>query len=306
MKKLFVESVGMVFMILFIPVYAWGDNAVFNPGFDMSPWDSGWTIEIDTSYGRYSSAEAEVKTDSGRSLPNGCYLKTYVRFCGESPGGNSGEADAKAIITQNFDGIANCMVKTYVKYYLCRQSSCCICWSQCSLQVCVNNNWETIWQKFIDEGFSPVFDTVWADICTTFVNDTISGIRFCASSYIYTGCARGPWDTYSHFYVDDVYVGEMGVEESEELRVKSLELRVYPNPFTQYTAIKLFNHPRQIGISALPQQAIRKKVKVYDMMGRLVEETESGVIGKDLRAGVYFVKVRGCKPLKIIKLMEVL
>ena len=48
------------------------------------------------------------------------------------------------------------------------------------------------------------------------------------------------------------------------------------------------------------------RIQVYDMMGRLVEETESGVIGKDLRAGVYFVKVKGYKPLKTIKLMEVL
>ncbi len=288
MKKL------LVFMIFCIPVYAWGDNAIFNPGFDMSPWDTGWTIETDTVSEYYTSAEAEVKTDSGRSLPNCCYLRTYVRFMHESGGGNSGKADAKAMVTQNFDDITDCVIKVRVKYYL-HHFGDGVCWSQCSLQVCVNDNWKTIWQKHcwqskFTSANCPVFDTVWAEICTTFVNDTISGVRFCAASSVYTNCGFGPFTSYGHFYVDDVYVGKVGVEESEELQVTSHKLQVYPNPFVRWTEVRC------------QKSDVREKVKVYDMVGKLVEETTKDIVGKNLCPGVYFVKVGGYKPIKIIKL----
>ena len=55
------------------------------------------------------------------------------------------------------------------------------------------------------------------------------------------------------------------------------------------------------------------RIQVYDMAGRLVEERnvelkdcklkiEDCKIGKNLRAGIYFVKVKGYEPTKIIKL----
>ncbi len=92
----------------------------------------------------------------------------------------------------------------------------------------------------------------------------------------------------------DIYgriVSGTGVEESEKCKVKSTKLQVCPNPFTSHTAIKLSSH-----------QAIQKKIRVYDLMGRLVEETKEDIIGENLRAGIYFVKIRSYKPLKIIKL----
>ncbi len=68
-------------------------------------------------------------------------------------------------------------------------------------------------------------------------------------------------------------------------------LEAYPNPFTEYAVIKPLNN-----------QVIEESLKIYDMMGRLVEETHSKIIGKDLSVGIYFVKVKEYSPLKIVKL----
>ncbi len=80
--------------------------------------------------------------------------------------------------------------------------------------------------------------------------------------------------------------GGVGVEE--ELKVESEKLEVYPNPFIQWTEVR--------------SQKPEARIEVYDMMGRLVEETKKNTIGENLPTGVYFVKVRGHKPTKIIKL----
>lgn len=91
-------------------------------------------------------------------------------------------------------------------------------------------------------------------------------------------------------------VSGYGVEEFAEFRVKSLELRVHPNPFVRFTEIR--------------GQGAEDRIEIYDMMGRLVEQKQKAkskkqkikVIGKDLPQGVYFVKVKGYKPVKIVKL----
>ena len=93
------------------------------------------------------------------------------------------------------------------------------------------------------------------------------------------------------FYTDKTF----GIEEKNKKEgLDKLAAKAYPNPFTAYTVIKLFSH-----------QAIKGKIQVYDMVGRLVEERSEkreAIIGKNLPAGIYFVKVRGYKPTKIIKL----
>ncbi len=85
----------------------------------------------------------------------------------------------------------------------------------------------------------------------------------------------------------------IGVEESEEFRVKSLELKVYPNPFTTGVRVK------GLGVS----EGQKVNLKIYDMMGRLVEETNVGLedckIGESLPAGIYFVKVQEFKSSKV-------
>ncbi len=96
----------------------------------------------------------------------------------------------------------------------------------------------------------------------------------------------------------DVYgsiVSFTGVEESEKYKVKSVKLEVCPNPFTAGVRVK------GLGVS----EGQKVNLKVYDMMGRLVEETKENIIGKNLQAGIYFVKTRGYEPIKIIKLRRV-
>ncbi len=284
-----------IFLFLFVPSISLGDNAVFNSGFDMSPWDSGWTIETDTSSKwDVTLVIAEVKPDSGKSLPNCCYLKTYSQI--DAPGGGgAGEAKAKTMITQNFEGITDCEIKAYVKWnwFPGFKSGGGYNKSYAMMEGYINNEWKLIWEASIGDNQN------WTEVSTTLVDDTLSGIRFCTESSFYLTCHCGLGWSHSYLWVDDIYVGEVGIEESEKLRVKSEKLKIWPNPFTEYTAIKSSSY-----------QAINGKVQVYDMMGRLVEETNVGLedckIGEKLLPGVYFVKVRGYKPAKIIKLMEVL
>ncbi|MBI4722180.1 MAG: T9SS type A sorting domain-containing protein [Candidatus Stahlbacteria bacterium] len=93
----------------------------------------------------------------------------------------------------------------------------------------------------------------------------------------------------------------VGVEESEELRVKSLELRVSQNPFIKATEIRGWG----LGVSE------KQEVKIYDIAGKMVQtipisaQQSQMPIGQDLAPGVYFVRVKGYEPLKIIKIGRV-
>ena len=230
MKKLFVESVGMVFMILCVPVYEWGDNAVFNSGFDMSPWDSGWTIEIDTST-RWPNCDtyAEVISDSGRSLPNCCCLVANGGAeC--SGGGSSAEFYANAMIYQTFNEIENCQIKAYVKYCMWIHPMKKIIntytvnakntfYVKTRVQVNVNDEWKTIWEK--SDTSRVTIDTIWTEV-DVFVDTNVTGVRFLATCYLRNSCCFDPYLNV-WFWIDDIYVGKAGIEESEKLRVKSLE-----------------------------------------------------------------------------------
>ena len=43
-------------------------------------------------------------------------------------------------------------------------------------------------------------------------------------------------------------------------------------------------------------------LQVYDVTGRLLQETRDNTVGKGLEAGIYFVKVKGHEPVKMVKL----
>ncbi|MCK4307483.1 T9SS type A sorting domain-containing protein [candidate division WOR-3 bacterium] len=300
MKKLFVESVGIGFIILCIPVYAWGDNAVFNSGFDMSPWDTGWTIETDTASKYYASAEAEVKTDSGKLSPNCCYLRTD---CEINPpgGGGAGEAEAKAMITQNFDGITDCKIKAYMKWnwFPGLKSGGVFDKVYARMEGYINNEWKVIWEAPIE----PNVQTNWTEVCTTLVDDTLSGIRFCAFSSFYTTCHTGGFN-YSYLWVDDIYVGKAGIEESEKSRVTSHKLQVYPNPFTTNTVIRV----QGLGISE------RQKIglEIHDLAGRVVKtfnnlpNNQITWDAKEVPAGVYFCKLKTGNKVSNLRVKKVI
>ncbi|MBI4721563.1 MAG: T9SS type A sorting domain-containing protein [Candidatus Stahlbacteria bacterium] len=79
-----------------------------------------------------------------------------------------------------------------------------------------------------------------------------------------------------------------GTEENSKTTNQKSKLEVYPNPFVVFTKVR--------------EQKIEDRIQVYDMMGRLVEETKESIIGKNLPPGFYFVKVKGYKPIKVIKI----
>jgi len=88
----------------------------------------------------------------------------------------------------------------------------------------------------------------------------------------------------------------IGIEEKQDGDVNIPKLQVTPNPFTAVLSVKCS------GINKEPKNNLR----IYDMSGRLVKSirfnTEQLSLGNDLKPGVYFIKVVGYKPVKVVKL----
>lgn len=83
------------------------------------------------------------------------------------------------------------------------------------------------------------------------------------------------------------------IEEKSCLPAGRQILKISPNPFVWQTIIQTLD---------TRLQTIDKQIKIYDISGKLVEETENTVIGKNLKAGVYFVKFGNSESVKVIKL----
>jgi hypothetical protein len=83
-----------------------------------------------------------------------------------------------------------------------------------------------------------------------------------------------------------------GIEEAND-SVQDTRCRVHisPNPFTSFAEVS-----GNVGAQGIVP------IRIYDMSGRLVQQTQSRVIGKNLEPGVYFVKTKGYLPAKVIKL----
>jgi len=271
-------------MIGFLALYLWGQNVIFNPGFDMTPWDTGWTIETDTATNGScrETAEAQAIPDTGKSLPNCCYLKTVVVL--NPQGWCGGGGYAKSTMSQTFNEIPACTVKMQVKHWAIGGPGVCDYDTKTFIiEARINNIWQKIWEK---ESLSYNADTTWKEVVIG-LSSPISGIKLQTFSRIYCSSINDDASWCSHFHVDDISIEEVGVEV-EKLKVKSAELKVYPNPFVSYTRI-----------GSLESKDV---VQVYDMMGRLVEETISHIVGKDLPKGIYFVKLKGYKLVKMIKI----
>ena len=80
-----------------------------------------------------------------------------------------------------------------------------------------------------------------------------------------------------------------GIEETENLE---LAIRVYPNPFLYQT--KIYGRTDE--------------AEIYDISGRLIRRIDNGIwdgkdiSGKEIEAGIYFIKAKGCQPVKVVKL----
>lgn len=89
---------------------------------------------------------------------------------------------------------------------------------------------------------------------------------------------------------------KVGVEENPYVEA-DYNLSLSPNPFSQQTIIK-FEDSKIARLEDL-------KIRVYDVSGKLAEETDKTIIGKKLRPGIYFIKINNNKPLKITKIGSV-
>ncbi|MDD5528738.1 MAG: T9SS type A sorting domain-containing protein [bacterium] len=91
----------------------------------------------------------------------------------------------------------------------------------------------------------------------------------------------------------------VGIEENNDnCLMLNAQLKAEPNPFVEKTVVS----GSASGGFRSAQQEKEIKIQIYDIAGKLVEETKDNIIGKQLRTGIYFVKFKNYKPLKIVKL----
>ncbi|MBE9491601.1 MAG: hypothetical protein IMY70_01840, partial [Bacteroidetes bacterium] len=96
----------------------------------------------------------------------------------------------------------------------------------------------------------------------------------------------------------------------EDLRYKTTDIRLlcHPNPFTTATTITLF-------LSSRGRRAEDIELNIFDVGGRHIRTLLSGDLcsgaltwdgrdneGKEVNAGVYFVKIKDYEPMKVTKL----
>lgn len=268
------------------------DNLVFNPGFDMTPWDSGWTI---TEEG-YGSAETSARQDTSDyySFPQSAKLYAWT-------GGY--DCYALAEMFQTIPPVKSCTCEVYLKGELWS----CYGRADVSIQININGSWSMGW--YADSWIDTV-DTIWTKWDTVYTSsDTIRGIKFIA------GASGGehpmpPGGGQADFWIDDVCISgeEVGVEESEKCKVKSLKLDASPNPFRYKTSIEFGD----VGVKYI------EPLQIYDLCGRVVRvfpitDSQSPMtkitwdgtdeLGKRLPVGIYLAKLITSQENKVLKLI---
>lgn len=93
------------------------------------------------------------------------------------------------------------------------------------------------------------------------------------------------------------YSGPEVVEGIEEINIQlpiTYQLKIYPNPFVQYCSVAPCGRSQE----QVPT------LQIYDLTGSLIKTTRSNTIGKELKPGIYFLKVKGPDniEMKVIKL----
>ncbi|MEW6685893.1 MAG: T9SS type A sorting domain-containing protein [Candidatus Edwardsbacteria bacterium] len=140
-------------------------------------------------------------------------------------------------------------------------------WIIDGIPVCVapgsqNNDWYNRSNHIISDGKGGAI-VVW--------HDTRSGVDV----DIYAQRLRGP---------------ENGITESisaSEFQ-RNNKLMIRPNPFKHYTEI----HNLKVG----------SEIKIYNILGQLVEKSKNRIVGKNLSSGIYLLIAESYKPIKIVKL----
>lgn len=268
MKKL------IIIIILSVPVYVWSQgNIIFNPGFDMTPWDTGWSINREMLGAELIATPCSTKYCSS---PQSCSLYAH----GFAEPGSGGDALGEITLSQTLWPIASCTCRVNIQYYTASGRG--TGWASAFLRI--NNKDSEIWGQ---GGFTS---------CTTWVNlekfysdtDTVSAILFRASAWPTVG---GDVAT-AMLLIDDVYIGgtKVGVEEKPNIKNQNISLKTFPNPFIRQATIKYY----------LPAKN-KISLTLYDLSGICVKtlvdkkecqgHNEVKLESDNLSAGVYFIKL---------------
>ncbi len=150
------------------------------------------------------------------------------------------------------------------------------------------------WMSSLDPGGMPYhfFDRLMKD--TTLSNGIIGKAYDLARNDFMD--ATGSWlPAYHYNLFGDPALKQLGryigIEEVQTEPTFS-PISIYPNPFIHTTAIRY----------SLNENRNDLLLTIYDLSGRLIETIESNTIGKNLKSGIYFLKIEGYKPVKLVKL----
>lgn len=139
------------------------------------------------------------------------------------------------------------------------------------------------------EGENKLSATIWNPITET--KHTIQGVvtgqgRNDDTNRVYGICDNG--EVFEWTWDDSINgVEQEDVKVVNDLKVRKV-LKVAPNPFCNIT-----------NISNIPDNM---EINIYDITGRQVEKAKTLKVGKQLNTGIYFVFVKGYKPVKITKI----
>lgn len=260
-------------------VSAVAKNLVINPGFDETPWDTGWTWHGWVEEGTFS---ATPDTERYYTLPQSCKLRAMTSWHG-----------AEIWLSQAIRPVISCTCRAYFQN---RSYNTGYGWTEYFIFVKVNNNYRIEW---VCEGNNPVW-TKWEKIYTS--SDTISSIEF----YAVAGSGLHGNTGDANFWIDGVYISGtvVGIEE-EDISNNNDFLEIYPNPFNFKTTIdirlKTTDQNQRSSVSGLGSS-----VCIYDLSGRLVRSIPlpssslnplkvvwhgRDTQGNEVLSGVYFVQL---------------
>ncbi len=257
-------------IFLFVP-FLCARNFIFNPGFDLDPWYTGWTIVADSGEG-FVGCEAD--TSKYISSPQSCLIWVST----------GGVAASYLSIYQEFTPVCNCTCSFYFCYNICDYN---IGLSQVTISVKVNGEWQCVWTGMFDP------QPKWIHFYRVYgPYEVVSGIKFTVGG----DCGNhGGW-AHCELWIDDVRVTSSTVAVEEGILSSRNAFKITPNPFKNELSLEI-NYPE---LSVSPPALL---AKVFDPAGRLVK-----TLSIDPSAGQTYwdgTDFRGCevsKGMYIIKL----
>lgn len=259
-------------IICVLPVGVFGDETVVNGGFNSGM--TGWTCnannlasikQCDTTY---CSAPRSCQINARGDITSGCYYGIGT-------------------VSQSINPAVSCTCKVTLKYREIIEYSM---QRYISITLTKNGKDATMWKIPQSPGGAIGENMVWTQHQEVYTDkDTISGIQI---SVCVESPASSSYINRVLLWVDDVSITGTLVPAVEESKlVETYKFSASPNPFTTTAILRLQD-----------SQVADLKIQIYDVSGKLVETTDKTIIGKNLKAGIYFIKVNECKSLKITKI----